>query len=208
MTSAPPAPKSEAHRRIAQLVAEHGIVWVEKTKLKLGENAVRAWLREGRSPQKRIRERVATVLDIAVELWDLPAGAEDPHLVRTSTQRASSDVEKPDTAPAAPPSPPATPPPDASDARANVEATLRILRMRLEGLSPEKIDALAKVCNAITASSRLLARLSGQLDVTEAQILRSDAWKKLVRLVRDVLEAFPDAAKALDKAIAEYEAGA
>lgn len=206
MTS-PPPPASEAHRRIAALVAEHGYAWVDR-KLGRGEGTAKAWLTKGRKPQARIRQGVAEALGLAPELWDAPPAAGSGHQVSTSTQRASAEVGKGEAMAPGAPLPEAEPPADASDARANVEATLRILRMRLAALpAAEKIDALAKVCNAITASSRLLARLSGQLDVTEAQILRSDAWKKLVRLVRDVLEAFPDAAKALDKAIAEYEAG-
>lgn len=206
MTSLP-TPPSEAHRRIAALVAEHGYAWVDR-KLGRGEGTAKAWLTKGRKPQARIRQGVAEALGLAPELWDAPPAVGSGHPVSTSTQRASSEVEKGEAMAPGAPLPEAEPPADASDARANVEATLRILRMRLAALPADKIDALAKVCNAITASSRLLARLSGQLDVTEAQILRSDAWKKLVRLVRDVLEAFPDAAKALDKAIAEYEAGA
>jgi hypothetical protein len=193
---------SEAHRRIAELVAKKGPQWVEK-RLELGDGTVRAWLR-GRVPQARIQKRVAESLSITVDLWDAK-----------SVSNASSPVEKREVNGATHPKTPRqmlvpaskaeVSARDPSDPKENAIATLRILRQALEEAEPDQIPSLA---NAVTSSSRLLARLSGALDVTEAQILRSGAWARLVKIVRDVLAKYPGAAAELDKSMAEYEARA
>jgi hypothetical protein len=192
--------KSEAHRRIAELVAKHGPAWVER-KLDLSDGTVRGWVVRGRVPQKRIRERVAERLGLAEVLWTTtPPG----HIFAKRSQKRAiaptvplsaptSEVEKGEVAH------------DPSDPKENAVATLRILRRALEKAESEQIPSLA---NAVTSSSRLLARLSGHLDVTEAQILRSAAWARLVKVVREVLGQHAGAAAQLDKALADYEARA
>jgi len=201
------APKSEAHRQIAALVTSKGPAWLEK-KLGLGEGTVRSWVLRGRVPQKRIRERVAEHLGIAEALWTTPVGVLPKVAHERGGKTGNDGPERTNGARLSPKSAheaPPVPPEDAHDPKANAVATLRILRVALERAEPDQIPSLA---NAVTSSSRLLARLSGHLDVTEAQILRSGAWARLVKIVRDVLQRHSGAAAELDKALAEYEARA
>lgn len=202
------APKSEAHRLIAEHVNRKGFAWVAR-KLGVSGPSVSQWIRFGRAPQNVIRARAAKVLNIPVGLWELPATDVRGQVARlvddqTVTTNGAGplagriealDAPKHDTAPAPPPD-------DAHDAKANAIATLQILRVQLAKAEPEQAP---KIANAITASSRLLARLSGSLEVTEAQILRSEPWQRLIGLVRTVLAKHPEAAKDLQKAMHELE---
>jgi hypothetical protein len=191
---------SEAHRRIAEVVAKKGPQWVEK-RVELGDGTVRAWMR-GRVPQLRIQKRVAESLGIPVELWDAKSLSSASSLVEKSEVNGVTHAKTPRKTHGAVSNTEVSER-DPSDPKENAIATLRILRQALEEADPDQIPSLA---NAVTSSSRLLARLSGALDVTEAQILRSGAWARLVKIVRDVLSKYPGAAAELDKAMAEYEA--
>lgn len=185
---------SPAHVRIAQLVKRHGVTSVEK-KLGVSDGTVRKWLRDGATPQKRIRELVAKLFDIDVEAWAEAAYSQKPSWPTMTNGK--------DPAPGTPVEKPEAIVEDADNPRANAEATLKRLRSLLLTAEVEDVPRLAA---QITSASRLLARLSGQLEVTEAQILRSAAWAKLLRMLRDVLARYPGAATDLEKAIAEYEA--
>lgn len=209
------AHKSEAHRRISLLVTEKGPAWIER-KLELGEGTVRSWALKGRVPQKRIQKVVAERLGIGEELWTTPAGPANK-MANISRPKSQSNGQTGEIAQVAgKPERGITPsngvkkgeamaPTDADDPRANAVATLRILRRALEEAEPEQIPSLA---NAVTSSSRLLARLSGSLDVTESQVVRSEAFGRVLKVLRVVLTQFPGAPAALDKAMSEYEARA
>lgn len=156
-------------------------------KLGVAESAVRFW-RDGQLPSKRSAGKIFESFSGSRAKQDQKAVSPSP------TSPPTAPVEKGEVIVVG-----------ADDPRENAVATLRILRRALENAASEQIPSLA---NAVTSSSRLLARLSGALDVTEAQVLRSAAWAKLVKVVKEVLEAFPGAPAALDKAMAEYEARA
>jgi transcriptional regulator with XRE-family HTH domain len=103
--------------------------------------------------------------------------------------------------PSAPPPPAAAPVEPTDDARQIAIDTLTALRGRLATCPPSDIH---KVATAITAATRLLARLSGQLEVSEAQLLRSAAWAKAYTLLERTLERFPDAARAVAEAFEDF----
>lgn len=147
----------------------------------IGEGTVRAWVAGRGKPRPKACEAIRAALSTP------------------SRETPPSRVAKGEAKPAGPFLE------DADDPKANAVATLRKLRVALDDAAPEQIHRIA---NAVTSASRLLARLSGQLEVTEAQILRSAAWGRLVGVVRAVLEAYPGASTALDKAMADFEGGA
>jgi hypothetical protein len=114
-----------------------------------------------------------------------------------------------------PPGPVASPPASASSAptaapavashtspRENAEETLRMLRQRLAECDP---DDVPKVSNAIAVSSRLLATLTGQTDITPAKLLKSNAMRVVVAEMMRALGPYPEAAKALLEAMKRFD---
>ena len=94
---------------------------------------------------------------------------------------------------------------DHDDPRANAVATLKYLRLLLEEVEPERAHSIA---NAITASSRLLAKLTGQIDVSETMLLRSMGWARIKTSLVDAVRPYPEAARALAEAIEKLSATA
>ena len=156
-------------------------------KLGVSEAAVRAWAAGERKPKGKsaeaILEKLGGIVSAAVVIG--------PPILPPRLTDATPDVQSLRT-PSAPPSS------DSDDPRANAVATLRVLRAALEKADPCDVPSLA---NSITSSSRLLARLSGQIDVTESQVLRSAAWTKLRRIIGAVLAEYPGAIERLDAAL-------
>lgn len=93
--------------------------------------------------------------------------------------------------------PPALPPAPADDGKPlelrNVTRETIVTMRRLLPVSPPS-DA-HKIAGAITQATRLLARLDGQLEISQSQIVRSHPWRQLMDLLDGVLEKHPDAAK-------------
>lgn len=88
------------------------------------------------------------------------------------------------------------------DALAVCRATVARLERELDRLAGD-VEASAReratVATALTAATRLLARLSGQLEVTHAAIIRSAAWRRILKNFEDVFARHPEAAKALQE---------
>ena len=179
------------HVQLAQAVQARGGFGAVERLLEVGEGTIRTLLKHERVPRERMRKLCAERLGIAEEVWQGPAvsSGSAPTLPLLPSRE---EVEKGEAIVT-----------NAHDPRENALATLRRLRALLASARDPR--EVARLSAQITSASRLLARLSGQLEVTEAQVLRSAAWAKLVKVVRGVLEAFPGAAAALEKAMAEYE---
>jgi hypothetical protein len=77
----------------------------------------------------------------------------------------------------------------------------RIGRQEAMGVGAREIGVLE---NSYTAAVRLYARLSGELEITEAALMRSSAYVKFMRIVGEALEKFPAAAKAVREALEQY----
>jgi hypothetical protein len=116
-------------------------------------------------------------------------------------------------APMGPPRP-ADAPPIAelpSDAKATAEATVRRLEQQLDRLATlgtASARECASVASSLTSATRLLARLSGALDITKSQIERSPHWAGMMATIADALAPYPDAAAAVAKALRASEGGA
>jgi DNA-binding transcriptional regulator YdaS (Cro superfamily) len=87
---------------------------------------------------------------------------------------------------------------DHDDPQANAIATLKRLRALLEEVEPTDAPPIA---NAITASSRLLAKLTGQIDVSETMLLRSLGWARIKSALIESVRPYPEALKAMADAI-------
>jgi recombinational DNA repair protein RecT len=96
------------------------------------------------------------------------------------------------------------------DAREAVVDLLRVARAQLEAAQADAevpYRERAQLITSCTGLCRLLARLSGQLEVTEVAIVRSAAWARAMRVVREVLEKHPAAAAELDAALERFASG-
>jgi recombinational DNA repair protein RecT len=96
------------------------------------------------------------------------------------------------------------------DAREEVIDLLRVARKQLEDAQADgevPYRERAQLITSCTGLCRLLARLSGQLEVTETAIVRSAHWARAMRLVREVLAKHPAAAADLDAALERFTHG-
>jgi hypothetical protein len=65
--------------------------------------------------------------------------------------------------------------------------------------------ARATLITSATRLCQLLARLSGQLEITQAAILRSAAWARILRVFDEVFSKYPEAQAALVEFARELE---
>lgn len=163
---------------------------MRETARRLGvtEGTVRHWLEGRRVPRAKacatIREKLGARPSKPVEKSDT---APLLHLSRPTDEGAKGEVT------------------DHDDPRANAVATLHKLRVLLDEVPPERAH---NVANAITASSRLLAKLTGQIDVSETMLLRSMGWARIKTALVEAVRPYPDATRALAEAIEKLSATA
>lgn len=165
-------------------------------KLEITEAAVRTHASGQTLPRAGVRARYHTAYDVPVAAWETPAGATIP----------------PPAAPPSPPARPAAPPPPAGelDARTAVVELLHVARAQLEAAQADTdvpYRERAQLITSATGLCRLLARLSGQLEVSEVAIVRSQPWARAMALVREVLQRHPAAAAELDEALTRFARG-
>jgi hypothetical protein len=110
------------------------------------------------------------------------------------------------------PTSPAPPPPTLADNATPLErarATSQWLQTRLTWASsqgrPEK--ELAHLAGQCTNATRLLARLSGSLEVTEAQVVRSLPFSRIIGVMREALRPYPKALEAVVGALERFNSG-
>jgi hypothetical protein len=133
--------------------------------------AVGSWLAGKTSPGPKAREAIRALA------------------VARETTRAAEPPAKAD----------GDPPTDTDDPRENARATLKRLRFFLD--RAESSREAAPLANAITASSRLLAQLTGEIDISEVMLLRSLGWARIKAAMIESVRPYPDALKALADAI-------
>lgn len=82
-------------------------------------------------------------------------------------------------------------------------ATCDWLRQQIDYAVATKVGQkeLTQLIGQLTNANRLHARLAGALDITEAQIVRSAPWAKIMVVVRDSLKGHPKALNDLTLAI-------
>lgn len=88
------------------------------------------------------------------------------------------------------------------DPRSNAVETLRLLRERMATAEPAE---LTKIAAAITASSKLLARLDGDFDVTPGQFVRHEHFRPVVNALLEAVAPFPGACEAVAKALRKLD---
>lgn len=153
------------------------------------ESAIRSWATGEREPSGPSRSALQKI-GIDPKAWSTPA---------TASKRAPT----PATPPTSPTPPRSTPPATARDRAIEQVDQLRadIAQARATAASYRDLAALE---STHVSALRNLARLSGELEVSESAILRSAAWSRAMRLVREVLERHPVAAGELAEAIERF----
>lgn len=88
-------------------------------------------------------------------------------------------------------------------------ATCAWLRARIRHAESTGAETreLALLGSQLNTANRLHARLSGALDITEAQIVRSAPWAKIMVVMRDVLRKHPKALAEVAQAVEELAEG-
>lgn len=158
-------------------------------KLGVSEGSVRGWMAGTSAPRAKACSKIRDALVVG----DVARRREKGH---GETRQATRD---PGTAPST------SDVTDHDDPRANAVATLHKLRVLLDEVPPERAH---NVANAITASSRLLAKLTGQIDVSETMLLRSMGWARIKTALVEAVRPYPDATRALAEAIEKLSATA
>jgi len=123
---------------------------------------------------------------------------------QTTARRSKPPKKGKAEAPAkAPPIPP-LPTIDVTDAKAVTKATIEQLREQLHKLNYDPTASPRErvaVSTALTSALRFFARLTGELDISKSQIVRSQHWLEIMRVLEDALRPFPEAAHAVARAL-------
>ena len=69
------------------------------------------------------------------------------------------------------------------------------------------ISDVAKLASALTSAQRQLSKARGETDITDAMVLRSAVWQRIVHMLPEALRPFPDALKAAIGALSALESG-
>lgn len=195
----------------AEVVRRQGPAEVGRA-LKRTSAAVSNWAAARRSPKREVREAIASAYGVPAEDWDKPAPSVVP---------ASAPQEAPQPAPvptpavakgeAMPPSPSNAQetPEEAPEAASVVAEQLADLRREQRRLATDpKATTRERVQNnaALTAVTKLHAKLSGSLELTPSQVLRSPVWRSLQTVLVEALRPWPDAMAAAAKALRAFDA--
>jgi uncharacterized membrane protein len=106
--------------------------------------------------------------------------------------------------------PPPLPPPAPAPARDHSPGDVTAAALETMGVLREQLrradsDVMPTVANSLLNSIKVLAKLTGQLEITEAAILRSPAWRRVSEAMFDSLIPFPDALAAVVDALAKLD---
>jgi transcriptional regulator with XRE-family HTH domain len=178
--------------------------------LKRTPGAVSNWAAGRRAPTAAVRRAIAKRYAVDPSLWDTPR---PPNAAATLRQPAPAVPSRkpvdPRKARRAATHAPAQPEEAGGEEAAESVArdTVRRLRRELDRLDsdPEATSReRASVSTALTSATRLLARLSGALELSPSQILRSQAWRTIVVALVDALRPIPGACDAAAKCLGTF----
>ena len=178
-------PVVEGHALLKALVDARGLAIVAK-KSGAEVKTVQMWLCRKRRPGTDARLALWRHFEIPLAAWDKP----------------EKEVEKPRKVSDGPPRPP-----KAFDRQAPGKVLyIDTLARAHDAVGRSAIEEL----NALDKYSRMVARyaeLQGELNVSQEMILRSTFWDRVIRKVEEALGPYPDAARAVAKALEDLEGG-
>jgi transcriptional regulator with XRE-family HTH domain len=183
--------RSEGSVQLVQHIARHGAAAIAR-RVGASASAVRAWSKGERRPGPGRREMLAEAYGIEAGSW----------LRRSTAGKQPTKVVETVAAPF-----PATDGAE-SDALTVCRATVARLERELDRLGADPAATArerSSVASALTASTRLLARLTGSIEITPSMILRSPHWLALRTTLMDAIEPVPGALEAWVKALEGLE---
>ncbi len=95
-----------------------------------------------------------------------------------------------------------------SDALSVATATVETLRAALERLRTDQSASpreLGSVASSLTQATRLLAKLTGSLELTEKMIIRAPATARVIKAIIEALRPFPGATEACAQALQKLD---
>jgi len=182
--------RTEGHAAVEALRRRLGGAHLARV-LGVSEALVRALGAAQRMPGPEVRRKLVA-LGVPLTSWDVQGS---PGAVKAGTDVTAGRDE------------PSVDPPDAK------REVITLLDIAKEQLAAARADASvtyrerASFVVACTGLIRLLARLSGQLEVTEVALLRSPAWARAMRIVREVLSRHPGVLAELDDSLEKFANG-
>lgn len=175
-------------------------------RLGVTRGAVHHWSSARKKPTPAVRKAIAKHWGVEIALWDTAAVAEAPtapeldktsekvtRSAETSTGSRKRDRKGSKAAHV-----------DEGDPVAVCRDTIRRLRQELERLQGDKVATSkerTQISSALTQATRLLAKLTGSLEVSQSQILRSPHWRKLIETMVEAVRPFPGACAAVGEAL-------
>ena len=114
---------------------------------------------------------------------------------------ASNEKGKPE---APPPAPPLELPDEDGAIPDAAKVAGQILRMLRDQLPTAPKEDLPRWCSSIIAACNALAKIAGQREVTEVQVVRSASFKRAMARIEKALEPHPAAWAALEDAFATF----
>lgn len=160
-------------------------------RLGLTEGAVRSHAEGRADPRPKVKERYREVYGVPLEAWSVPEGAE------VSSAPPPTPKAAPPTDPRPPPSAEPSKAPDALTEVVELLAATKRQLMAAEKDANAPYESRATLIRAATQLCNQLARLTGSLEVTQATIVRSAAWSRILRAFEESFREHPEAAKAL-----------
>ena len=156
---------------LADLAQRHGGPHAIARNLGSNEATVRSWLTGKARPSTVARKALRETYGIDWKAWDEAAPAAGVAAVKPRYE------------------PEPALPPDAS-ARDRAQHQVDAIRKTIERAKGENVGfrELAALEGSYTSALTQLSRLTGETEITEAAILRSPAWARISRVVREVLE--------------------
>jgi hypothetical protein len=163
---------------------------------------VQAWRNGDRPPNSAMRQKIADVarerfgVELGEELWDERVPA---------SELQAADAPRPPREPRNGPAPAPTAD-DTAQISAQLLANIRDLQARLTDPNepPLSVEKEAALMGQLTASAERLGRFTG-VKLTERQILASPLWGLLLERIMIALEPWPDAMRAVSKALEASE---
>lgn len=148
-----------------------------------------------RAPDEPVRHAYASEYGLEAELWTRTAVSSTPKVAAKKTARTPAPKSKAAAARNLT---------ALEETRANIgkiDAAIKAAEFD-EATSPGQ---LAQLFNSKTNATRMLAQLTGALDVSDAVLVASPAWQRIAGEIVEALKPHPDAAEAVIEVLTRFD---
>ena len=197
------AKQTEGSRMLAAITKQRGVTDVAR-QCKANRAAVYHWMSGRNLPNARAQDAIFSAFGIPTTAWELASDDAPPKAASPVAATPSTQAKTPRPAPAVP-----RPDPDAAATKSALdlakEQVQRVTRRLLDSEDADvSLQELGRQEVTLAKCLALYSQLSGERELSESMIVRSAPWAKLLRLVHEALEPFPQAAKAIADKLEAY----